>query len=68
MTQVVSPFICLAWCVCMRRVCDVCMAVAHFVLMVLVGSEAGSERQRENLSGGGFGLAEAVVHSSNSGR
>lgn len=44
------------------------MAVAHFVLMVLVGSEAGSERQRENLSGGGFGLAEAVVHSSNSGR
>lgn len=53
----------------MREVCDVCMAVAHFVLMVLVGSEAGSERQRENLSGGGFGLTlAAVVHSSNSGR
>ena len=38
------------------------MAVVHLVLMVLVvGSEAGSERQRENRSGGGSGLA-AVVH------
>lgn len=46
--------------------CGVCMAVVHLVLMVLVlGSEAGSERQRENRSGGGSGLA--VVHC-NSGR
>lgn len=47
--------------------CGICMAVVHLVLMVLVlGSEAGSERKRENRSGGGSGLA-AVVHC-NSGR
>ena len=56
---------CLAWNVS-ACVCGVCMAVVHLVLMVLVlGSEAGSERQRENRSGGGSGLA--VVHC-NSGR